>query len=181
MGDATETLVRSGRGSEALATDGRSSAKARSRVGDEESAGAAECRLRVACETLIGIVPRAQSVRIGRELRKQRIKLAAIGDRRSVRHRGAIIAGRLELSCAQDTFTKRRKLVGADGRAGRWMWADHRGLRNLDAAKLQHAGGVLITAPDARILLGERLGREKVQRDKQNRGGAGGPLDSRNH
>ena len=35
MGDATETLVRSGRGSEALATDGRSSAKARSPVGDE--------------------------------------------------------------------------------------------------------------------------------------------------
>src|SRR5713101_4879596 len=62
------------------------------RIGDEEPARAAECRLGMAQEALVGIVARAQAVGIGVELREYRIELAQAHDWRAVRYIRARIA-----------------------------------------------------------------------------------------
>src|ERR1700724_2288994 len=49
-------------------------------VGDEEAARAAQGRLGMAQQALLGIVPGTQAVGVGMELRKDRIELAEPGD-----------------------------------------------------------------------------------------------------
>ena len=76
----------------------------RSGIGHEESPGAAKGRLRVTAKTLVGIVPGAEPVRIGGELRERRIELSASGDGRSLRHHRTFVAGRFELTRTQNSF-----------------------------------------------------------------------------
>src|SRR5262249_36675549 len=56
------------------------------RVGHEKAARSTQRRLGMASEALIGIVPRAQPVGIGVELRKCRVELTQAGDRCALRH-----------------------------------------------------------------------------------------------
>jgi hypothetical protein len=61
-------------------------------VGHDEPAGAAEGRLGMAQEALVGVVPCAEPVRVGVELRKERIEFALADYRRAHRDVGAGVA-----------------------------------------------------------------------------------------
>jgi len=117
----------------------------------------------VAAEALVGIVPRAEPVRIGSELRKGRIELAASRDGRALRHHRAFVARRFELTRAQDALLEGGEFVDGDGRARRRMRTDDGRRWNRNAAVLKHAGGILIPAADSRILLCKRWNRRKAQ------------------
>jgi hypothetical protein len=111
-------------------------------IGNEEPARAAERRLGMAQEALVGIVARAQTVGIGVELREYRIELPQPCDRRAVRYVCACIARRFQLAGAIDSFVEGRQFVGLNGGAGRRVWADDRRMRDLDTPILEIAGGI---------------------------------------
>ena len=146
------------------------------RVGNKEAARAAEGRMTMAAEALIGIMPGAEAVRIGGELRKGRIELAQpvdgiSDDRRAFDHHRAFIAGGLELAGTQNAFEERSLLVFGDLGAGGRMIADDRRRRNLGALGLKPAAGILQAPAHAGIALGKTFaGRQAGDAGNEYRG-----------
>ena len=78
-------------------------------IGDEKASGAAKSRLEVAAEALVGVVARAQPVRVGSELREDRVEFFEPVDRIHRRRRpicdhGALVAGGFQLAGPIDAF-----------------------------------------------------------------------------
>src|SRR5262249_25525585 len=84
-------------------------------IGDDEAARAAQGRLGMAQQALVGIVPGTEAIGVGVELREYRIELAEPGDGRTLRYIRASVARRLQLAGANDSFVEGRKLVGRNG------------------------------------------------------------------
>src|SRR5581483_3901965 len=127
------------------------------RIGNQEAARPAQCRLRMTRETLVAIVTRAKPIGVGRELRKDRIDFLQSIDRiydrrRSIGYHPAIVAGRFQLAGAKNPLKKQQLLVLSDSCFGR-VRADQRWRRDFLALGLKPATGILQSAPHARILL----------------------------
>jgi hypothetical protein len=123
--------------------------------------------LRVANKALIGIVPRSQAIGIGVELRKHGIKFAHSRNRRSIRHIGALIAGGLQLSGADNSFFKRSQFILIHRGSVGGIAADERRVGNGNALLLKSTPGVLKAASNSRIPLRKCAARNKEQRTRQ--------------
>jgi hypothetical protein len=60
-----------------------------------------------------------------------------------------------QLAGAVDALGEQGQLVVVDRGAGRRVWADHRRVRDRDAAVLQHAGCIEKSAPHPQVVLRE--------------------------
>src|SRR5262249_8280913 len=132
----------------------------------EEAAGAAQGRLGVAQETMVGIVAGARPVRVRVEMRGGRVEFAEPDDRRANHHPRAGSAGRVHLPRGIDALHEGDELVGPDLRASRRIWTDDRRMRDGYASELELACRVLDPASHARIVL--RKGRDRQQMEQAN-------------
>ncbi|HEY4847426.1 MAG TPA: hypothetical protein VIH87_06420 [Methylocella sp.] len=94
------------------------------RIGDEKSPRTPQCRLSMAQEALVRIVPGAKAVRIRVELREQRIKLAQADNRTAIGHVGACVACGFQLPGAEDAFHERDLFVDLNRGPGPRVGAD---------------------------------------------------------
>ena len=124
-------------------------------IGHQEAARAAQRRLGVAGEALIGIVAGAQPVRIGMELRKHRVELAGARDLRAIGEVRALVTGRLELPSTQDSLLEQFLLIVGGRGIGRWMRPDERRMRDRNPLLLKSSRGVLEAAPNSGVFLRE--------------------------
>lgn len=104
-------------------------------------------------EALVGIVSRAQSIRVRMELGKHRIEFAQASDLRAIRDLSTVVTSGLKLARSQDPFQKGSKLILVDWLASRRVSADHRRMWDRDPLLLQSAAGVLNAAAYSGISL----------------------------
>jgi len=100
-----------------------------------ESSGTAKDWVTVTNEALIGVVPSAQPVGIGANLREDGIQFT--GNRRTVGYVRTVIASGLQLTRAQNALFEGSPLIIVNRGAGRGIRTDQRRVWNRDPSLLQ--------------------------------------------
>lgn len=98
-------------------------------------AGSAQSRLRVTQQALIGVVPGTEPIGIGVKLRECRIDFAESDHERAILDVGACVAGRLQLSGAQDPLLEGSQFIDLNRGAVGGIPAYDGRLRRLSAAE----------------------------------------------
>jgi hypothetical protein len=86
---------------------------------------------------------------------EHRVELAGARDRRPIGEIRALVAGRLELTGAQDPLLEQFLLIVGGRRIGRRMRLDERRMRDRNSILLKSSRGVLEAAPNSGVFLCE--------------------------